>query len=390
MLRWIPLLPLAAAVSSGLWLVFSRRQLPRGVVIGLGCGAPILSFAIGLQQVYRLAMELPRGQRFFVDNLYTWISAGNFHAELAFLLDPLSAVMVLVVTGVGSLIHVYSVGYMDDDHRDDRGYQRFFCYLNLFTFAMLMLVLGDNLLVLFVGWEGVGLCSYLLIGFWYLDDHNAMCGQKAFVVNRIGDFGFLLGIFLLFWAFAQAGQPTIEFQAMREHVGAIVTRDVTLPTWLSFLPGFPTWKLLTLAGLCLFVGAVGKSAQLPLYVWLPDAMAGPTPVSALIHAATMVTAGVYMVCRLGGPGDDRLGGRTDRALRRDDRAVPEGHQEGSRLLHGEPARLHVPGGGGCLIQRCDLPPGDACLLQGAALPGGRLGHPRHASRAEHRSDGGPQ
>jgi NADH-quinone oxidoreductase subunit L len=297
-LRWILLLPLIGALVSGLWLIFARHELPRSAVIGLGCGAPILSFIISVRQVFRLATEFPAGERVFRDNLYTWISAGDFHAELAFLLDPLSAVMILVVTGVGSLIHVYSIGYMDSDHRDDRGYQRFFCYLNLFTFAMLMLVLGDNLLVLFVGWEGVGFCSYILIGFWYLDDHNAMCGQKAFIVNRIGDFGFLLGIFLLFWAFFQAGHPTIEFTAMREHVGAIADRRITLPDWLGFLPGFPTWTLLTLAGLCFFTGACGKSAQLPLYVWLPDAMAGPTPVSALIHAATMVTAGVYMVCRL--------------------------------------------------------------------------------------------
>jgi NADH-quinone oxidoreductase subunit L len=296
-LRWIPGLPLAAAVLSGLWLTFARTNLPRPAVILLACLAPILSFGLGLREVFRLT-QLPEGQQFFVDNLYTWIGAHPFHAELSFLLDPLSAVMVLVVTGVGSLIHVYSVGYMDDDHREDRGFQRFFCYLNLFTFSMLMLVLGDNLLVMFVGWEGVGLCSYLLIGFWFLEDHNAMCGQKAFVVNRIGDFGFLLGIFLLFWAFAQAGIPTIEFRAMAENVEAIAPVALVLPDSLSFLPVAPTWSLLTVAGLLLFLGAVGKSAQLPLYVWLPDAMAGPTPVSALIHAATMVTAGVYMVCRM--------------------------------------------------------------------------------------------
>ncbi|MFQ5515813.1 MAG: NADH-quinone oxidoreductase subunit L [Myxococcota bacterium] len=297
-LRWIPLLPLITAALSGGWLIFARRELPRSVVITAGCGAPLAALLLSLKQVFRLATEFPAGERFFTDDLFTWISAGDFHAEMAFLLDPLSAVMILVVTGVGSLIHLYSVGYMDQDHRDDRGFQRFFCYLNLFTFSMLMLVLGDNLLVLFVGWEGVGLCSYLLIGFWYLDDHNAMCGQKAFVVNRIGDFGFLLGIFLLFWAFAGAGHPVIDFRSMAEHVGSVAEQSVRLPGWLGFLPGFPTWKLLTLAGLCLFLGACGKSAQLPLYVWLPDAMAGPTPVSALIHAATMVTAGVYMVCRL--------------------------------------------------------------------------------------------
>jgi NADH-quinone oxidoreductase subunit L len=236
--------------------------------------------------------------RYFVDNVYTWIGVHPFHAELSFLLDPLSAVMALIVTGVGSLIHIYSIGYMGEDHREDQGFQRFFCYLNLFLFSMLMLVLGDNLLVLFVGWEGVGLCSYLLIGFWFLDDHNAFCGQKAFVVNRIGDFGFLIGIFILFWALFDAGVPTVEFRAMAAHIDSIAERNVELPAALGFLPGFPSWKLLTLAGLCLFIGACGKSAQIPLYVWLPDAMAGPTPVSALIHAATMVTAGVYMVCRL--------------------------------------------------------------------------------------------
>jgi len=297
-LRWIPLLPLAAAVLSGLWLVFAPRELPRVLVIALAVGAPIASFAIALAQVFSLATGLEAEQRFFVDNLYTWISAGDFHAELSFLLDPLSSVMVLVVTGVGSLIHVYSVGYMDDDHREDKGFQRFFAYLNLFTFSMLMLVLGDNLLVMFVGWEGVGLCSYLLIGFWYLEDANAAAGQKAFVVNRIGDFGFLLGIFLLFWSFASAGMPTVEFREMAANVGLLSERVVALPSALSFLPGFPSWGLLTLACLCLFVGACGKSAQIPLYVWLPDAMAGPTPVSALIHAATMVTAGIYMVCRM--------------------------------------------------------------------------------------------
>ncbi len=296
-IRWIPLLPLLAAALLGAWLLFARGQLPRHIVIVLGCGAPIASFVLAFRSFFELT-QLAEGSRFLVDDVYTWISVHPFHAQLSFLFDPLSAVMVLVVTGVGSLIHIYSVGYMDDDRRDDRGFQRFFLYLNLFTFSMLMLVLGDNLLVMFVGWEGVGLCSYLLIGFWYLEDHNAMCGQKAFVVNRIGDFGFLIGIFLLFWAFYQAGYPSIEFREMAASVGTLAERTVALPAWLSWLPGFPTWKLLTLAGLCLFVGACGKSAQIPLYVWLPDAMAGPTPVSALIHAATMVTAGVYMICRM--------------------------------------------------------------------------------------------
>ncbi len=298
LVRWVPLLPLVAAVASGLWLLFTPRELPRWAVVLLGCGAPILSFALSVYLVFGLAMENP-SDRWLVDNLYTWISVWPFHVELAFLLDPLSAIMILVVTGVGSLIHVYSIGYMHDDDRDDRGFQRFFIYMNLFTFSMLVLVLGSSLPVMFVGWEGVGLCSYLLIGFWYLDDHNAMCGQKAFVVNRIGDFGFLLGIFLLFWAFSDAGHPTLAFREMAAQVDGISERIVPVPGWLGILGlEVPSWKLVTLAGLCLFVGACGKSAQIPLYVWLPDAMAGPTPVSALIHAATMVTAGVYMVCRM--------------------------------------------------------------------------------------------
>ncbi|MFQ5698606.1 MAG: NADH-quinone oxidoreductase subunit L [Myxococcota bacterium] len=296
-LRWIPLLPLIAAALSGVWLAFFRRRLPRAAVIGIACGAPVISFVLSVREVFRLT-QLRGGERFFQDDVYTWIGAHPFHVELSFLLDPLSAVMILVVTGVGSLIHIYSVGYMDADQREDRGFQRYFCYLNLFTFAMLMLVLGDNLLVMFVGWEGVGLCSYLLIGFWYLEDHNAMCGQKAFVVNRIGDFGFLLGIFLLFWAFWEAGHPTLEFRTMAAQIGSLGDPQIRLPDALSFLPYAPRWSLLTFAGILLFVGAAGKSAQLPLYVWLPDAMAGPTPVSALIHAATMVTAGVYMICRM--------------------------------------------------------------------------------------------
>ena len=297
LLRWIPLLPLAAAALHGVMLGLLRRTLSRGAVIAVSCGAVIASFVLSCVALGQLVV-LPEGQRLMIDSLYTWVGAGRFSAEASFQLDPLSAVMILVVTGVGSLIHVYSVGYMDDDHRDDKGFQRFFCYLNLFTFSMLALVLGDNLLLMFLGWEGVGLCSYLLIGFWYADRWNAYCGMKAFIVNRIGDFAFLVGIFLVFWTLADAGHPTLAFRDIQAAFPAIAEKTLTLPEWLGFLPGAPSWRLATLIGLCLFVGACGKSAQLPLYVWLPDAMAGPTPVSALIHAATMVTAGVYMVCRL--------------------------------------------------------------------------------------------
>ncbi len=304
LLRWIPLLPLFGAMVHGVYLAVLRRTLPRAAVVGISCGAVIASFVLSFVALLQLT-SLPEGERVIVDGLFTWIGSGAFSAEAAFLLDPLSAVMILVVTGVGSLIHVYSVGYMDDDHRDDKGFQRFFCYLNLFTFSMLMLVLGDNMLIMFLGWEGVGLCSYLLIGFWYSDDWNAYCGSKAFIVNRIGDFGFLVGIFLLFWALWDAAQAaghegpiSLAFLDLKAAFPLIAEQTVTLPFWLGWLPGAPEWSLPTLIGLCLFVGAAGKSAQLPLYVWLPDAMAGPTPVSALIHAATMVTAGVYMVCRM--------------------------------------------------------------------------------------------
>ena len=291
LLRWIPLLPLLGAAVHGVLLGLVRRELPRGLVIALSVGAPALAFGVTLLAFFQLR-GLPAGGAGLVDEVYTWIGAGRVVAELSFLLDPLSAVMCLIVTGVGTLIHVYSIGYMDDDHRDDGGFQRFFCYLNLFLCAMLLLVLGDNLLVLFLGWEGVGLCSYLLIGFWYGDQYNAYCGMKAFVVNRIGDFGFLIGIFLVLWALADAG-ATLNFREIQAALPTFVERTLAVPEWLG-----GEWRLTTLIGVCLFVGAIGKSAQIPLYVWLPDAMAGPTPVSALIHAATMVTAGVYMVCRM--------------------------------------------------------------------------------------------
>jgi len=297
-LRWIVLLPLLAAAVHGVSLALLRKPLGRTATIALSVGAPAVSFAIAFVALLKL-VGLPPEQRVLGDVMFTWIGAGSLSADAAFLFDPLSAVMTLVVTGVGTLIHVYSVGYMDDDHREDRGFQRFFCFLNLFLFSMLVLVLGDNLVLMFLGWEGVGLCSYLLIGFWFTDRWNAYCGSKAFIVNRIGDFGFLIGIFLLFWSLAEMDAATVNFRELAEALPRIAEQTVTLPGWLGFLPGAPTWKLTTLIGLCFFLGAAGKSAQIPLYIWLPDAMAGPTPVSALIHAATMVTAGVYMVCRLG-------------------------------------------------------------------------------------------
>ena len=212
----------------------------------------------------------------FDETLYEWITGESFAFNIGFRVDALTTVMLLVITGVGFLIHVYSIGYM----HGDAGYTRYFAYLNLFVFAMLILVLGNNYLMMFVGWEGVGLCSYLLIGFWYDKKSATDAGKKAFIVNRIGDFGFLLGMFTLFAAFG-----TLDFAAMFDAAEADNFQQVF---------GSST---LVIATLLLFVGAIGKSAQIPLYVWLPDAMEGPTPVSALIHAATMVTAGVYMIAR---------------------------------------------------------------------------------------------
>jgi NADH-quinone oxidoreductase subunit L len=264
----IPALPLAAVLLN---LLIGDRLGKRGTA-WLACGSVGAAFGFAVAAVAALAGR-PAAERSITETLYTWMRVGDFSADVSFLLDPLSSVMVLVVTGVGFLIHVYSVGYMSHDP----SFRRFFLYLNLFMFAMLTLVLADNFLLMFVGWEGVGLCSYLLIGFWYVKPSAAEAGKKAFIVNRIGDFGFLLGMLTLF---AWGGSLNYEkLFAAAPHVFAVGSAAVTFAT------------------LALFLGATGKSAQIPLYTWLPDAMEGPTPVSALIHAATMVTAGVYMVAR---------------------------------------------------------------------------------------------
>ena len=271
MLTAIVLLPLLGFVLNGVLAtrLGGNRFGPR-FVSAAGCGLPIASFLLVVKAVLELRAG---GWAPLVETVYRWALIGDNSFEIAFYFDRLSAVMALVVTGVGSVIHVYSIGYM----KGDEGYGRFFAYLNLFLFFMLLLVLGRSLLVLFVGWEGVGLASYLLIGFWFHDLANARAGKKAFVTNRIGDAGFLLGMFVLFQAFG-----TLDM----DRIGAAFAGPV--------LPAVSA----SLVGVLLFIGATGKSAQIPLHVWLPDAMAGPTPVSALIHAATMVTAGVYLVARM--------------------------------------------------------------------------------------------
>jgi NADH-quinone oxidoreductase subunit L len=266
LLTLIVVLPLLGFVLNGLL----GDRLGKRFVTVVGCGLPIVSFAIAI----RCLADLQAGNWWpLIDVPYTWARIGEKVFDIAFYYDRLSAVMTLIVTGVGSLIHVYSIGYM----KEDKSYARYFAYLNLFLFFMLLLVLGRSLLVMFVGWEGVGLASYLLIGFWYEDPEKARAGKKAFVTNRIGDAGFLLGMFLLFWALG-----TLEM----DQINAAFASSIAPPVAAS------------LVGILLFIGACGKSAQIPLHVWLPDAMAGPTPVSALIHAATMVTAGVYLVARM--------------------------------------------------------------------------------------------
>ncbi|MDZ7269740.1 MAG: NADH-quinone oxidoreductase subunit L [candidate division KSB1 bacterium] len=272
--------PLLGFLVNGL---FGRRLGEKGVGL-LGAGAVFASFLTAIF-VFLDLIALPPESRLLTQSLYRWMGTGAFAIDIGFRIDPLSMTMALVVTGVGFLIHVYSIGYM----HGDRGFGRYFAFLNLFTFAMLLLVMADNFLVMFIGWEGVGLCSYLLIGFYYdqvFDKTTGMtcaqAGSKAFIVNRIGDFGFLLAMFLLFATFG-----SLQY----EQVFTLAGKGVNAGGG-ALLPG-----VMTAICLLLFLGATGKSAQIPLYVWLPDAMAGPTPVSALIHAATMVTAGVYMVAR---------------------------------------------------------------------------------------------
>lgn len=261
MIALIPILPLVGAAL----IYFMRNSLSKQIVSFIACGTVLGAFVISLITFFQL-----EGER--IVPLFEWFGAGSLSVPFEFLIDPLSVIFLLVITGVGFLIHVYSTGYM----HDDEGFARYFSYLNLFVFFMLLLVMGNNYLIMFVGWEGVGLCSYLLIGFWFKNNAFNNAAKKAFIMNRIGDLGFLLGIMLIFIQFGSFTYGDVFEQA------AFMMDDQ------------PAMIAITLL---LFIGAIGKSAQIPLYTWLPDAMAGPTPVSALIHAATMVTAGIYMIAR---------------------------------------------------------------------------------------------
>jgi NADH-quinone oxidoreductase subunit L len=329
----IPLFPAIGALVNSLLGTRIQRNLGKRWNHAIAIGMMTLSFLTALRALAQM-VALPGNERFLQNTLWNMLSAGQLRFDLAFALDPLSMMMVLIITFIGTLIHVFSVGYM----ADEPSYWRFFAYMNLFVFAMLLLVMGDNFAVMFFGWEGVGLASYLLISFWYTDIEKAQAGMKAFVVNRFGDFGFLIGLFLLFWSLGGIWEPRADarsvtyvpeigykadpaaqnpFESTGPRAVVVDGHAIRIGPTMNFrelrdqiviegtgvgehLRHQKVWgvMLLTLVGMLMFVGAMGKSAQLPLYVWLPDAMAGPTPVSALIHAATMVTAGVYMVARL--------------------------------------------------------------------------------------------
>ncbi|MBT8449737.1 MAG: NADH-quinone oxidoreductase subunit L, partial [Gammaproteobacteria bacterium] len=273
---WIVLAPLLGAIIAGLL----GKQIGRAgahVVTILGVAFSTLA------SMYTLSYLLDGGET-YNGSVYTWAVVGNITLEVGFLVDKLTAMMMAVVTFVSLMVHIYTIGYM----KDDPGYQRFFSYISLFTFAMLMLVMSNNFLQLFFGWEAVGLVSYLLIGFWFKKDTATYANLKAFLVNRIGDFGFLLGIAGVLYYFGSLDYATV-FGKVEQVAAANPVFDV--------LPG-SDWSAITVICICLFIGAMGKSAQVPLHVWLPDSMEGPTPISALIHAATMVTAGVFMVARM--------------------------------------------------------------------------------------------
>ena len=273
LLIWIPLLPLIAAAIVGLF----GNKLPRAMAHILTIGAVGAAFVLSAT-VLNATMD----GYLFNGNLYNWLTSGNIQFNVGFLIDNLTAMMMVVVTFVSLMVHIYTIGYM----AEDAGYTRFFSYISLFTFAMLMLVMSNNFMQLFFGWEAVGLVSYLLIGFWYTRPTAIYANLKAFLVNRVGDFGFLLGIGMVLMYFG-----SLDYAAVFQAAPALANKTVTL------LPNVP-WSLMTVTCILLFIGAMGKSAQVPLHVWLPDSMEGPTPISALIHAATMVTAGIFMVARM--------------------------------------------------------------------------------------------
>jgi hypothetical protein len=364
----IVFLPLLAAIVGGL----GNRTLGNTVVKVLTTGALFVSCA--LSWPIFLAFLSGSAEATVVPVLH-WVTSGDMSFDWALRVDTLTAVMLVVITTVSALVHLYSWGYMEEDPDQPR----FFAYLSLFTFAMLMLVTADNLVQMFFGWEGVGLASYLLIGFWFKSRAPMPPRSRPSWSTAWATFGFMLGIFGTFLVFGTVSIPEI-LEAAPSMAGSTIQ-----------LPRLPRRHHDDQLCLLLFIGAMGKSAQLGLHTWLPDAMEGPTPVSALIHAATMVTAGVFMVCRLSpmfeaapiALGFRHLVGAATALLRRDHRHDAVGHQAGDRLFDLLAARLHVLRGGRGRLRRGDVPPVHARLLQGAAVPRRGLGHPRHAPRTGH-------
>lgn len=358
LLLTVPLAPLAGAIVAGFFgKTVGRRGSHMVTILGV-----LVAFIISAMTLYSVAVD---GARFNA-TVYEWMTLGSLKMEVGFLIDGLTAMMMCVVTFVSLMVHIYTIGYMEEDD----GYQRFFSYISLFTFSMLMLVMSNNMLQLFFGWEAVGLVSYLLIGFWYKKPTAIFANMKAFLVNRVGDFGFILGIGLL-----------LAFGGTLNYAETFAKAEILSK---MVFPG-TDWALLSVACICLFIGAMGKSAQFPLHVWLPDSMEGPTPISALIHAATMVTAGIFMVARmsplfeLSDSAELRHGDRRDHgAVHGLPRHHPERHQARGGVFDAVPARLHDRGPRRVGLLGGRLPPDDPCLLQGAAVPGRGLGHHRHA------------
>ena len=370
----IVLAPLVAAIVAGL---FGKRIGRAGAhwitIIGVAT-----SLVLSLFVFKHLVLD---GGEPYNGTVYRWASMGGIYFEVGFLIDRLTVLMMTVVTFVSLCVHVYTIGYMHDDD----GYQRFFSYISLFTFAMLMLVMSNNFLQLFFGWEAVGVVSYLLIGFWYKRPTAIFANLKAFLVNRVGDFGFLLGIAALAMA-----TGTLDYALTFADAERLSGQTIEIFSGTQ-------WSLLTFACICLFVGAMGKSAQVPLHVWLPDSMEGPTPISALIHAATMVTAGIFMVARMSPLFELSQTALVRRAHHRRHHGVlhraaghrPAGHQARHRVLDALAARLHDRRARRFGLRGRHLPSDDARVLQGAAVPRGRLRDHRDAPRAGHPQDGRP-
>jgi hypothetical protein len=360
----IVLAPLVAAIVVGLfgWKI-GRASAHWITIVGVG-----ISCALSLLVLKNMFWGGAGTENISV---YTWAVTDGLRMEVGFLVDRLTALMMCVVTFVSLMVHIYTIGYMEDDP----GYQRFFSYISLFTFSMLMLVMSNNFLQLFFGWEAVGLVSYLLIGFWFKRESAIFANLKAFLVNRVGDFGFILGI-----------SGVVMFAGSLDYATVFAGAEGIAAQNIEVFGGTP-WNAMTVVCILLFIGAMGKSAQAPLHVWLPDSMEGPTPISALIHAATMVTAGIFMVARMSPLFELYRDWGDHRLLHGPSRYRAKRHQTCRRVLDAVATGLHDGRAGRFGVQRSDFPSDDACIFQSAAVPRCRLGDHRAASRAGHSQDG---